>query len=129
MQNLYSGDRGDGKERSHEQSGLGRGIQQINLQSVDSWIDGELESGRVEPGSEGKQHGAGKNERRAGLCEEINVIGRSLGERASEEHERAIRIEPNTQDLAGLRENSVEILVEFDFIRLDVEDSQRLIFD
>lgn len=57
------------------------------------------------------------------------MVGGSLGARASEEHEGSVRVEPDAKDLAVVRKNTMKILVEFDLVRLEVEEPEGLVFD
>lgn len=57
------------------------------------------------------------------------MVGRSLGAGASEEHEGSVRVEPDAKDLAVVREKTAETLVEFDLVRLEVEEPEGLVFD
>lgn len=129
MWSTHGGDGRDGEERSHEQRGLRGGTKQVDLESVDGGTDGELEGRRVEPGSEGKEDGARESEGGGGAGEEIDVVGGSLAARASEEHEGSVRVEPDAKDLAVVWKNAMEILVEFDLVRLEVEEPEGLVFD
>lgn len=57
------------------------------------------------------------------------MVGGSLGAGASEEYEGSVRVEPDAKDLAVVREKTAETLVEFDLVRLEVEEPEGLVFD